>query len=262
MKSWSQPTEILLRFHSLRARGGQSMARRGPLPTVYSVGSAELSLTSTTSAASAHSKIDYHCAAAILGGAAPSAAAAGADAAAAYMGAPGSADAAAAAAASPPSLSGSAAPPPSPAQPSGPAGKQAPRPGGGAGGGCAGRSHRVRGPLLAEIYLCHACSCHEILRTETPPGQARHTGGCRAQAGQGQGWRLGPAAAAAGAAVSWRRRGGGAAAGGARAGGGAGAVSGACGWRKIVNPRGRGERALSAGRIYIYLDHENRRHNA
>jgi hypothetical protein len=23
-------------------------------------------------------------------------------------------------------------------------------------------------PILAEIYLCHACSCHEILRVKTP----------------------------------------------------------------------------------------------
>jgi hypothetical protein len=27
--------------------------------------------------------------------------------------------------------------------------------------------------IPAEIYLCHACSCHEILRAETPPGRCR-----------------------------------------------------------------------------------------
>jgi hypothetical protein len=32
---------------------------------------------------------------------------------------------------------------------------------------CAGRLHRVHGPSLAEIALCHACSDHEILRVET-----------------------------------------------------------------------------------------------
>jgi hypothetical protein len=35
----------------------------------------------------------------------------------------------------------------------------------------AGRFHPWRS-ILTEIYLCHACSCHEILRMETP-GQGR-----------------------------------------------------------------------------------------
>jgi hypothetical protein len=26
-------------------------------------------------------------------------------------------------------------------------------------------------PVLTEIYLCHACSCQEILRVETPRGR-------------------------------------------------------------------------------------------
>jgi hypothetical protein len=36
------------------------------------------------------------------------------------------------------------------------------------------RSHPLL-PIVTEIYLCHACSCHEILRMETP-GQV-HQGG-------------------------------------------------------------------------------------
>jgi hypothetical protein len=32
---------------------------------------------------------------------------------------------------------------------------------------CAGRFHLGIGSILTEIYLCHACSCQEILRMET-----------------------------------------------------------------------------------------------
>eukprot|EP01047_Picozoa_sp_COSAG01_P018777 COSAG01_NODE_1024_length_12058_cov_91.598211_8_plen_165_part_00 len=32
---------------------------------------------------------------------------------------------------------------------------------------CAGRFHLGIGSILAEIYLCHACSCYELLRAET-----------------------------------------------------------------------------------------------
>jgi hypothetical protein len=50
---------------------------------------------------------------------------------------------------------------------------------------------------LAEIYLCHTCSCHEILRTETPGQEmaspARHSGG-HTEGGRGSllGSGLGP----------------------------------------------------------------------
>jgi hypothetical protein len=33
------------------------------------------------------------------------------------------------------------------------------------------RFHRLHGPVLAVISLCHACACQEILRAETARGQ-------------------------------------------------------------------------------------------
>eukprot|EP01047_Picozoa_sp_COSAG01_P043313 COSAG01_NODE_3838_length_5647_cov_14.881399_6_plen_177_part_00 len=38
-----------------------------------------------------------------------------------------------------------------------------------------GRFHRVRGCILAEIYLCPACSCHDMPRVDTPRGQVPTT---------------------------------------------------------------------------------------
>jgi hypothetical protein len=35
--------------------------------------------------------------------------------------------------------------------------------------------------MLTEIYLCHACSCQEILRVETPRAGVHLAGGCGAR---------------------------------------------------------------------------------
>jgi hypothetical protein len=68
----------------------------------------------------------------------------------------------------------------------------------------AGRSPAARGSVLTEIYLCHACSCHEIIDGNTPGQVARvkaeaaargHGGGGGGGAGAGAGAGAGEGAA-------------------------------------------------------------------